>query len=150
MLSGHPSASYKQQRGDVPDTLCVMTSTIRVIGLDHIVLNTANVDDMLAFYTNVLGLEGVRVDQWRRGEVPFPSVRVDATTLIDLMSGERSGVNLDHFCLVIESVDLDQLAAGGALDVARGPSDGLFGAQGHARSLYINDPDGNLIELRSY
>ena len=127
-----------------------MASTIRVIGLDHIVLNTANVDDMLAFYTNVLGLEGVRVDQWRRGEVPFPSLRVDATTLIDLMSGERSGVNLDHLCLVIESVDLDQLADGGVVDVARGPSDGLFGAQGFARSLYIKDPDGNLIELRSY
>lgn len=127
-----------------------MVSPIRVIGLDHIVLNTANVDDMLAFYTNVLGLEGVRVDEWRRGEVPFPSVRVDATTLIDLMSGERSGVNLDHLCLVIESVDLDQLAAGGVVDVARGPLDGLFGAQGYARSLYINDPDGNLIELRSY
>ena len=134
----------------VPHTLVVVVSPIRVIGLDHIVLNTANVDDMLAFYTNVLGLEGVRVDEWRRGEVPFPSVRVDATTLIDLMSGERSGVNLDHLCLVIESVDLDQLAAGGVVDVARGPLDGLFGAQGYARSLYINDPDENLIELRSY
>ena len=134
----------------VPRTLILMVSPIRVIGLDHIVLDTANVDDMLAFYTNVLGLEGVRVDEWRRGEVPFPSVRVDATTLIDLMSGERSGVNLDHLCLVIESADLDQLAAGGVVDVARGPSDGLFGAQGFARSLYIKDPDGNLIELRSY
>jgi catechol 2,3-dioxygenase-like lactoylglutathione lyase family enzyme len=105
---------------------------------------------MLAFYTTVLGLEGVRVDEWRRGEVPFPSLRVDATTLIDLMSGERTGINLNHFCLVIESADLDDLAAGGVVDVARGPVDGLFGAQGFARSLYIDDPDGNLIELRSY
>lgn len=123
---------------------------MRVIGLDHIVLNTSHVEDMLAFYTEVLGMEGVRVDQWRRGEVPFPSVRVDGTTLIDLMSGERTGVNLNHVCLVIESADLDELAAGGVVDVERGPVDGLFGAQGFARSLYINDPDGNLIELRSY
>ena len=64
-----------------------MQSPIRVLGLDHIVLTTEHVDDMLAFYTTVLGLEGVRVDEWRRGEVPFPSLRVDATTLIDLMSG---------------------------------------------------------------
>jgi catechol 2,3-dioxygenase-like lactoylglutathione lyase family enzyme len=127
-----------------------MQSPIRVLGLDHIVLTTEHVDDMLAFYTAVLGLEGVRVDEWRRGEVPFPSLRVDATTLIDLMSGERTGINLNHFCLVIESADLDELAAGGVVDVARGPVDGLFGAQGFARSLYINDPDGNLIELRSY
>lgn len=105
---------------------------------------------MLDFYTEVLGLEGVRVEEWRRGEVPFPSLRVDATTLIDLMHGERSGINLDHLCLVIEPTDLDQLANRGDLDVARGPLDGLFGAQGVARSLYIHDPDGNLIELRSY
>ena len=127
-----------------------MEPPIRVIGLDHIVLTTEHVDDMLAFYTTVLGLEWVRVDEWRRGEVPFPSLRVDATTLIDLMSGERTGINLNHFCLVIESADLYDLAAGGVVDVARGPVAGLFGAQGFARSLYINDPDGNLIELRSY
>lgn len=127
-----------------------MQSGIRVIGLDHVVLSSSDVEAMLDFYMGVLGLEGVRVNEWRRGEVLFPSVRLDATTLIDLMSGERSGVNVDHICLVIEPTDLDQLAASGAVDVARGPLDGLFGAQGFARSLYIHDPDGNLIELRSY
>jgi catechol 2,3-dioxygenase-like lactoylglutathione lyase family enzyme len=127
-----------------------MAKRIRVVGLDHIVLTTPDTDAMLDFYCNVLGLEGVRVDQWRRGEVPFPSLRVDDTTLIDLMSGDRSGINLDHFCLVIEPTDLDELAAEGGLDVARGPLDGLFGAQGHTSSLYVYDPDGNLVELRSY
>ena len=127
-----------------------MQSGIRVTGLDHVVLSSSDVEAMLDFYMGVLGLEGVRVNEWRRGEVLFPSVRLDATTLIDLMSGERSGVNVDHICLVIEPTDLDQLAASGAVDVARGPLDGLFGAQGFARSLYIHDPDGNLIELRSY
>jgi len=127
-----------------------MQSGIRVIGLDHVVLSSSDVEAMLDFYMGVLGLEGVRVNEWRRGEILFPSVRLDATTLIDLMSGERSGVNVDHICLVIEPTDLDQLAASGAVDVARGPLDGLFGAQGFARSLYIHDPDGNLIELRSY
>lgn len=127
-----------------------MKPPIRVIGLDHVVLATPNVADMLDFYTEVLGLEGVRVEEWRRGEVPFPSLRVDATTLIDLMHGDRSGVNLDHFCLVIEPADLDQLAKRDDLSVARGPLEGLFGAQGNARSLYIHDPDGNLVELRSY
>jgi catechol 2,3-dioxygenase-like lactoylglutathione lyase family enzyme len=127
-----------------------MDMPVRVVGLDHIVLNTSNTEAMLRFYSGVLGLEGVRVDEWRRGEVPFPSVRVDATTLIDLMDGERSGVNLDHVCFVIEPTDLDRLAASGVVDVARGPLDGLFGAQGVARSLYVHDPDGNVVELRSY
>lgn len=69
--------------------------------------------------------------------------------LIDLMPGERTGTNVDHFCLVIEHTDLDALAASGGLDVARGPVDGLFGAQGVAASLYVRDPDGNVVELRS-
>ena len=127
-----------------------MAEVVRVLGLDHIVLVTPDVDRALDFYTGLLGLEGVRIDEWRRDDVPFPSVRIDATTLIDLMHGEWVGKNLHHFCLVIEPVDLDALAADDRVDVVSGPADGLFGAQGYARSLYIRDPDGNVIELRSY
>jgi catechol 2,3-dioxygenase-like lactoylglutathione lyase family enzyme len=75
---------------------------------------------------------------------------VEPTTLIDLVKGERSGTNVDHICLVIEPTDLNALAASGRFDVARGPEDGLFGAQGFATSLYVRDPDGNVVELRSY
>jgi catechol 2,3-dioxygenase-like lactoylglutathione lyase family enzyme len=127
-----------------------MTALVKVLGLDHIVLVTPDVARALAFYAGPLGLPGVRVDEWHRGEVPFPSVRVDPTTLIDLMPGERTGVNQHHFCLVIAPADLDAVAADARVDVVSGPSDGLFGAQGYARSLYIRDPDDNIIELRSY
>ncbi len=127
-----------------------MAPSLRVTGLDHIVIRTPDVERALSFYQEVLGLAGERVEDWREARVPFPSVRVDATTLIDLMPGERSGVNLDHLCLVVEPVDLDDLAASGLVEVERGPVDGLFGAQGYARSLYVRDPDGNVIELRSY
>jgi catechol 2,3-dioxygenase-like lactoylglutathione lyase family enzyme len=112
-----------------------------------VVVNTLNADAMLAFYCDELGLEPVRVDEWRRGEVLFPSVRVTPETLIDLFPAERTGENMAHFCLVIEPADLGALAA-------RFPgahrADGLFGAQGYAASVYIRDPDGNTIELRSY
>ena len=131
-------------------TLAAMDALVTVVGLDHIVLTTSDVERALAFYTDVLGLEGVRVEEWRRGEAPFPSVRIDATTLIDLARGERSGANLDHLCLVIEPTDLDAVAASGLLEVVSGPTEGLFGAQGYARSLYVRDPDGTVIELRSY
>jgi catechol 2,3-dioxygenase-like lactoylglutathione lyase family enzyme len=127
---------------------------VRVTGLDHIVLTVADVERSLAWYLGVLGLPGERVEEWRRGEVLFPSVRIDATTLIDLFPGQppASGEprNQDHFCLVVEPTDLVALAASGELDVASGPTDGLYGAQGFATSLYVRDPDGNTVELRSY
>ena len=120
---------------------------MRVTGFDHIVLRCADVETALAFYCDKLGLVPERVDEWRRGEVLFPSVRIDATTVIDLLGAPRDGQNLDHFCLVIEPTDLDALAARfpGAVR-----ADGLFGARGFASSVYLQDPDGNTIELRSY
>jgi catechol 2,3-dioxygenase-like lactoylglutathione lyase family enzyme len=120
---------------------------VKVTGFDHIVLRCADVEVSLAFYCDELGLEPERVDEWRRGEVLFPSVRIDPATLIDLFAAPRDGQNLDHFCLVIEPTDLDAIAARfpGAVR-----ADGLFGAQGFASSVYLQDPDGNTIELRSY
>ena len=127
---------------------------VRVTGLDHIVLRVADVERSLAWYQGRLGLVGERVDEWRRGDAPFPSLRIDPSTLIDLLAGAPSGDNLDHLCLVLDPVDapdLDALAASGDFDVVGdGPIDGLFGAQGFARSLYVRDPDGTVVELRSY
>jgi catechol 2,3-dioxygenase-like lactoylglutathione lyase family enzyme len=123
----------------------------RVTGFDHLVLNCTDVDASLAWYTDRLGLEGVRVEEWRSGSAPFPSVRIDDTTIIDLLAAPRSGVNVDHLCLVLEPTDLYALATSGHFDlVGDGPIPGLFGARGVATSLYVRDPDGNVIELRCY
>jgi catechol 2,3-dioxygenase-like lactoylglutathione lyase family enzyme len=56
-----------------------MTS-LRITGFDHLVLRCADVDETLAWYVDTLGLAAVRVDEWRRGAVPFPSLRVGAET----------------------------------------------------------------------
>jgi catechol 2,3-dioxygenase-like lactoylglutathione lyase family enzyme len=121
----------------------------RVVGVDHVVLNVADVEKSLAFYQETLGLAPVRVDEWRRGEAPFPSVRVDDSFIIDLFPAAPSGVNLDHFCLVVESTDLEALAASGRFEVVNGPGR-RFGARGDGLSLYVKDPDGNTVELRCY
>jgi len=124
---------------------------VRVLGLDHLVLRCTDVEASLTFYCEQLGLEAVRVEQWHQGEAPFPSVRVDATTIIDLLAGVRDGTNLDHLCLVLAATDLHALAASGQFHVVgEGAVDGLFGAQGLATSLYVRDPDGNVVELRCY
>jgi catechol 2,3-dioxygenase-like lactoylglutathione lyase family enzyme len=120
---------------------------VKVVGFDHVVVNSTDVERSLAFYCDQLGLDAVRVDEWRRGEVLLPSARVNAETIIDLFPAERSGENVNHFCLVVEPLDLDALAARFP-DARR--ADGLFGAQGFASSVYIEDPDGNTIELRYY
>jgi len=128
---------------------------VQVIGLDHIVLRCADIETSLAFYCDELGLAPDRVDEWRQGETFFPSVRIDATTLIDLFPAppdhvvdpRGAGKNMEHFCLVIAPADLDALAEHFP-DSKR--ADGLYGAQGIASSLYVQDPDGNTVELRSY
>ena len=128
---------------------------MRVTGLDHIVLTTPDPERALAWYTGVLGLAGERVDEWRRGEAPFPSVRIDAGTIIDLFradgddGGQLQGRNLDHFCLVMPAADWEEMVAAGDIPVERGPSK-VFGARGMGTSIYTRDPDGNVVELRRY
>ena len=56
----------------------------RIIAIDHIVLKSSDVERSLAFYTDALGLEPLRVEEWRKGEVRFPSVRISGATIIDL------------------------------------------------------------------
>lgn len=126
-----------------------MDAAVRVTGLDHIVLNVADVERSLEFYCGELGLPGVRVDEWRRQEVFFPSVRVDETTIIDLLATPRTGANVDHFCLVVEPTDFEALKDSGRFEVVDGPGT-RFGAQGDGTSLYVKDPDGTTVELRYY
>jgi catechol 2,3-dioxygenase-like lactoylglutathione lyase family enzyme len=123
--------------------------SVAVVGFDHIVLKCADVETTLAWYLDVLGLAPVRVDEWRDGTVPFPSVRVDATTIIDLIRGTGADDRLDHFCIVIEPTDLVAVAATGLFDVVGGPAT-RYGAQGDGNSLYVRDPDGTVVELRHY
>ncbi len=126
-----------------------MTDEIRITALDHVVLNVADVERSLAFYIEELGLEPIHVEEWRRGERFFPSVRVSADSIIDLIALPRTGENLDHLCLVVEPMDFDALKASGRFEVVDGP--GIrFGARGDGTSIYIRDPDQNLVELRYY
>ncbi|WP_328464237.1 VOC family protein [Streptomyces sp. NBC_00448] len=122
---------------------------MRVIAFDHLVLNVEDADRALAFYCGPLGLEPVRVDEWRAGKAPFPSVRVSPTTIIDLVAHPRGESNVDHLCLVVEPLDWHEVVESGVFTVVDGPGT-RFGARGDAQSLYVLDPDGNTIELRWY
>ena len=122
---------------------------MQIHALDHIVLNVADVERSLSWYIDLVGMAPVRVDDWRRGDAFFPSVRVNESTIIDLVRLERSGTNMDHLCLVVDAADVDAIVADERFTVIDGP-DIRFGARGNGRSVYVNDPDGNTVEFRSY
>lgn len=124
---------------------------LRIETLDHIVLAVEDVAGAVAWYRDVLGLEVLRLEEWRSGEVAFPSVRVDAGTIIDLVRRPPASAptaNLDHFCLVANA-DPSSLATDPSFDVVEGPVR-RWGARGEATSVYVRDPDGNVVEIRWY
>ncbi|MFB7280183.1 VOC family protein [Streptomyces hydrogenans] len=122
---------------------------MRVKAFDHLVLNVTDVERSLAFYTGPLGLALERVEEWRAGKVPFPSVRIDEGSVIDLFSRPRGESNVDHICLVVDPLDWQEVIGSGAFDVVEGPVP-RWGARGSAQSVYVKDPDGNTVELRWY
>ena len=122
---------------------------MKVTGLDHIVLDCSDVERSVAWWRDELGLEPLRLEEWRRGEAPFVSVRLNTTTIIDLVAREPTGENMNHVAITVEDVDLEALAASGRFEVVGGPAP-LFGAQGMGVGVYVRDPDGNTVELRTY
>jgi catechol 2,3-dioxygenase-like lactoylglutathione lyase family enzyme len=112
-------------------------------------VNVSDARRSIAWWQDLLGAEPVRVSEWEAGEVLFPSVRLNADTIIDLFEVERSGTNIDHVCIVVEGADLEAVAAGGDFEIL-GPPLELFGARGMGTGLYVKDPDGNTVELRTY
>ena len=109
-----------------------------------------------AFYTDVLGCS---FEKWQE---PFGLLQLRAgSSLIDLVTldgplGRAGGApagsegrNVDHFCLRIEPFDEPALRAHlAAHGIAAGEAVQRYGAEGSGPSLYLTDPDGNVVELK--
>jgi catechol 2,3-dioxygenase-like lactoylglutathione lyase family enzyme len=131
---------------------------MKIVGMDHIVLRVRDREAALRFYGDLLGMEKLRVPEWREGKVGFPSVRVSQGTLIDLAPQtedtpkDGSHRNLDHFCLEVAPGSweglLEELRRAGVIPTDEPRS--RWGAQGRGTSVYIHDPDGNQLELKKY
>ena len=127
-----------------------MDASVQVTGHDHVVLNVTDPERSLAWYRDELGLAAEREAEWRAGEVPFLSMRVNDDTVIDFFTAERSGTNVDHFSMrVTEDTDLEAVAASGRFEVVGGPMR-IWGAAGYGTGIYVLDPDGNTVELKHY
>ena len=136
---------------------------IRVTELDHIVLNVGDINRSLKFYTEDLGLQPERLEEFRSGKVRFPSVRINDDTIIDLFPindartearqpSEKNNRNLNHFCMVVGQEDFSGIVnylTQRQISIREGPIS-RWGARGRATSVYFLDPDGNEIEIRCY
>lgn len=128
----------------------------RLVTIDHLVLRVVDLERMMHFYCSALGCtvekrqDGIGLIQLRAG-----------SSLIDLVpvSGKlgraggappgKEGRNLDHFCLRVEPFDPTAIAEQLALHgYAAGQVAQRYGAEGDGPSLYVTDPEGNVVELK--
>ncbi len=129
---------------------------IHIRDIDHLVLRVTDLDRMLAFYCGVLGCSVER----RRDDLGLVQLRA-GRSMIDLVpvdgpQGRAGGAapgaqarNLDHFCVRVDPFDeaaiRRELAAAG---IDSGPARTRFGAEGEGPSIYVDDPEGNVVELK--
>ena len=130
--------------------------TIRIRDIDHVVLRVRDLDRMLGFYRDVLGCTVER----RKDDIGLVQLRA-GRSLVDLVPVEgklgraggaapgREGRNMDHLCFRIESFDeaslVEHLEGHG---VKPGRVSSRYGAEGDGPSMYIEDPEGNTVELK--
>jgi catechol 2,3-dioxygenase-like lactoylglutathione lyase family enzyme len=130
---------------------------IRVAKIDHLVLRSANVPEMVRFYEGVLGCRVERslppetgLTQLRAGDALIDIVAVDSA--LGRAGGGPPGLtenNLDHFCLQLEQISRHELRGWlEAHGVTCGEFETRYGAAGYGPSVYVTDPDGNTVELR--
>lgn len=129
---------------------------IRIREIDHVVLRVANLARSLNFYVGVLGCKVERnlqergLTQLRAGRSLIDLVVVDSEFGRKLGAGpSREGRNMDHFCVRVEPFDAAAILA----ELKRhglnpGEPGQRYGAEGTGPSIYVDDPDGNTVELK--
>lgn len=129
---------------------------IKIREIDHVVLRVVDLDAMLKFYCEVLGCNIER----QQPEIGLVQLRA-GRSLIDLipvsgklgkMGGAAPGTegrNVDHICFRVEPFDAERIHAELAnAGVDGGKVESRYGAEGEGPSIYLHDPEGNMIELK--
>lgn len=124
--------------------------------IDHVVIRALDIERMVGFYRDALGCAVER----RRDDLGLVHLRAGAS-LIDLIAvggklGRVGGAgpgaegrNMAHLCLRVEPFDYRELSSHfKSLGLAVSPEEQNYGAEGDGPSFYINDPEGNTVELK--
>jgi glyoxylase I family protein len=123
-------------------------AAIEILGIDHVVLRVADIGRARAWYETVLGcavervLPAIGLTQLRAGSTLIDLVEVGGTP-------SAEGRNMDHFCVQLAEFDEGEIVA--HLErhgIEPGKVARRYGALGHGPSIYITDPDGNVVELK--
>ena len=138
------------------DKESAVASPIRPREIDHIVLRVVDLEAMRAFYCDVLGCTVERVQaaigllQLRAGRSIVDLVPVDGKLgRAGGAAAGREGRNMDHFCLRVNPFDEPAIRRHlQAYGVQAGPTELRFGAEGEGPSIYLTDPEGNMVELK--
>ena len=129
---------------------------IHIRDIDHIVLRVVDLPAMLRFYCDGLGCGIER----RQDEIGLIQLRA-GRSMLDLvpLDGKlgraggaapgKQGHNVDHVCFRVEPFDETAIRAHlASLDIAAGPVESRYGAEGEGPSIYLSDPQGNTVELK--
>lgn len=130
---------------------------IKVLGIDHVVLRVRDLDAMLHFYRDALGCgqeimrDDIGLYQLRAGRSLIDIVPIDGK--LGQMDGgaapDPKARNMHHFCLRIEGFDEAKIRAHlSRFGIEAGPVEERNGAEGIGPSLYMEDPEGNVVELK--
>ncbi len=129
---------------------------MRVTSADHTNWRVRDLEASLGFYRDVLGLEPFGLEEYRRGERPLVSLRVNDGFILHLTPDpgfERPSTGgYDHLALVVEDAGPDELAEylqSRNVEVEK-RFESITGARGEGPALYVRDPDGYRIELKFY
>ncbi|GAB7011628.1 VOC family protein [Halorubrum trueperi] len=125
---------------------------MHVTGLDHLVLTVENVERAVDFYTSILGGTAETFAGGRRA-VSFGDQKINFHPAADVYTphATRPGSGSGDFCLLVDdSVDaIRRTLRESDVDIVHGPVEKI-GARGRMESVYVRDPDGNLVELARY
>jgi catechol 2,3-dioxygenase-like lactoylglutathione lyase family enzyme len=147
----------EEQQSPPPDPATTTRPPFQVRRLDHVVIRARDAEALIRFYADVLGcgvertVDAVGLTQLRAGDslIDVVSASGDLGRSGGAAPQRGQGHNVDHFCLQVEPFDADALAthlARHGIEFSRVRT--LYGAEGMGPAIYVEDPEGNRVELK--
>lgn len=124
--------------------------SLSIARIDHVVLHVSDMERALGFYTGVMGCEVERtVESLGLVQLRAGASMIDLVPGLDREASRPQARNMDHFCVRIHPWDENAIRAHlQAHGIEAGRTETRVGAEGAGPSIYLNDPDGNVVELK--